>query len=285
MFKRTALIGSLVLALQMLCIGGSAWAKAPTSTTVVEVLSVGSIQLDNPTAFPFALKLDERSIGTLLPGARILMKNTPAGVHTLTARSIGKRNIPNQTLSATVRANRRTRLQLGEVMGALTIMNPNPMPLMLRINGTNRGMIQPGETERFSQVRPGRKVIELRGKKNIKTSGVARVRAGQVTQFTAPTILGSMRIRNQTGRRIHVLIDGKRSGTIANGGTRRFTSLALGSHAVEIRGPGGLNITRTFTARADGKGTMTIARNTERRFQKYGQKPKGQQLLSVKFSI
>ena len=41
MSNRTAIIASLAFALQMLFTVGSAWAKAPTSTTVVEVLKVG----------------------------------------------------------------------------------------------------------------------------------------------------------------------------------------------------------------------------------------------------
>ena len=285
MFNRTAIIASLAFALQMLVSVGSAWAKAPTSTTVVEVLEVGSIQIDNPTQFPFALTLDNRTITTLLPGARVLMKNTPAGEHTLTARSIGKANIPNQTLHARVKANRRTKLRLERVMGALTVTNPNPMALVLRVDGKVRGIGQPGETERFSQVKPGRHSIQLSGEEGISAAGTAIVRAGQLTPFTAPMILGSMRIRNQTGARIHVLIDGKRSGSIARGSTRRFTSLSLGAHRVEIRGPGGLRITRTFQARADGKGTMTVARAFQPRPRRFAMKSPASPMLSVEFSL
>jgi hypothetical protein len=285
MFKRNAIITSLALTLQLLFTVGSAWAKAPTSTTVVEVLEVGSIQIDNPTKFPYALKLDDRAMATLLPGARVLLKNTPTGEHILTARSIGKMNIPSQTLRARVKANRRTKLRLEQVMGSLTVTNPNPMPLVLRVDGTIRTMIQPGATERFSQLKPGRHTIQLQGDKGIKSSGSAIVRAGQVTAFTPPMILGSMRIRNQTGGRIHVLIDGKRSGSIARGASRRFMSLPIGAHRVEIRGARGLHITRTFLARGDGKGTMTVAVNAAKRPRRFVKKARQAELVSVEFTL
>lgn len=234
------------------------WIATPWSTAladhapykVITVVQTGTIKVHNSSGFPFHISMNNQNMGFVGAGDSLTLANTPVGTHQLTARYNGKMNIPSQSYTVDVFPRQSATVTVRVPFGQLRVYNPNPFPMMLRIDGQPRQKVHAGSTVVIADMLPGRYQLELDGPHGTGGTNMVRIQPGETERWNAPLATAQIRIHNDSPHHtMKVRVNGRPVGKILPGGTMQVDNLAPGRQLVEIRGNRGYKAARTFEVR------------------------------------
>ncbi|MEZ4268251.1 MAG: hypothetical protein R3F39_17950 [Myxococcota bacterium] len=162
---------------------------------------LGSLLVDNQLAGPVTLSLDDRPLGTVLPGDTARYRDIPSGTHTVRARE----NESGLAVEESILIAPDAEVAWSAVAprGGVTVIHDGDEPIAVSVDAREVGRVEPGERIELDQLLAGSHLLRLRGVQSGRTEDRRiQVVAGErvETRVTAPR--SEIEVVNRTKERV-----------------------------------------------------------------------------------
>jgi len=147
--------------------------------------------------------------------------------------------------------------------GSLVVVNDTPEPIMIRVDGWDRGHCAPGGKRIVPNLLPGKHLVAALGERSHDQykASLDLSPGAEVTWKVVPGV-ATLAMRNLRSEEVRLIMDGAEIGRLAPAETRDFT-LPAGRHELEVRGVTTLNSTlHTLDLQAGLKTELPLAAPT-----------------------
>lgn len=212
----------------------------------------GSATIENSSKVKMRLALNDRRLGTVAPGRSISTGLLTPGRYVVTATPLPRwaDAAPIQEIPLMIRVGAETSAEIAPFFAGVRVENPTNRRLRILVDGKQAGSIGPRDETTVGRQIPGSHRLELRYRGRSVASAAVHLEAGEVRSWR-PRIAhrGDLRLRNETGRRIRISVDGRFRGTLDPGEVRIVRDLPVGPTVVTSHGAGGWSMKRTVRVR------------------------------------
>ena len=213
----------------------------------------GSASIKNDSSVKMRVALDGRTLGTVGPGRTLSTGLLLPGRYRVTAVPVARRwaKVAGQVdLPIFIQAGVENSAEVAPFLASVRVTNPIDRRVAIILDGKRVGTIKPRGQLVVDQQIPGAHRAELRTKGHTVASAALHLVSGEVRTWRPRVAqIGQLKLRNNTGRRIGVAIDGRRQGILEPGEIRVFEDLPVGPTVVTSRGAGGWSNERVVRVR------------------------------------
>jgi hypothetical protein len=237
---------------------------------------LGSARIVNDSGIAMKIKLDGVKLGRLNPNSVREIPGLKPGKHRLVVRPARRLTSSNghiTTVAASsskggrmvktfdIRGGRETSVAIGEYLSKISVRNPFTRPAILKIDGQRIGKLAAFETRMIDGIVPGKRALELTGRRRSLISERIAIQAGTITSWRpTPARSGSLTLRNQWGVAVKIKLDKAVIGVLQPGETRTFRHVSAGKHLVTSSHPWAGSITRTVHVPAGRHMNVAVGR-------------------------
>ena len=205
---------------------------APRKTSALRLAPrFGAAKIVNKSGVTLKVSLDGRYFATIRNGQRIKTGPMKPGRYLLTATANGgafKGPMLKRRLDIT--PGKKLRIRLDGYLSTLHVTNPFGRGTRLFVDGINMGRMRAGEMRSLGGLTPGLHRIVFKRRGRILTNQTVTLPMGASHRFTPRVAtLGSVRVTNAFNRRVKLVINGVRVGSLAAGETRTFRNVPAGA--------------------------------------------------------
>lgn len=227
----------------------------------------GQAKVINDSGVRMRLMVDGRELGVAAPGQAMESWPLRPGQYTVVARPAGRHQRHGHPISrvVNVRPGHAAPVRFGAWHGQVTVTNPFDFRAGLFVDGERIDRLAPGESRVLARQVPGAHRMQLKRRGRLLADTTVRVAPGQRAAWTPVNRrLGDLQVRNVTGHRVRVTVDGRDMGRLGAGESRTFTDLSAGLHTVAFSRRGRVIEERRVRIRAYDVAEVVAARSAGR---------------------
>ncbi len=236
----TVILGGVANGVRVVKLRGPRGAKvvrevsvAPRKRSSMRVAPIfGRAKMVNRTGITLKVSIDGRFFSTLRDGEKLRTGPMAAGNYRVTAvpaASWGRKG-PALTRRMSITPGAPTRVRFDRYLSTLKVTNPFGRGVRLFVGGKSMGRVRAGQVTTINNMVPGVHAVAFKRRGRLLTKNSVTIGMGTTLSFSPQVALhGSMRVKNNFGRRIRLVVDGQDLGRLAAGETRTFTHLRTGT--------------------------------------------------------
>ncbi len=239
----------------------------PDRTPLAVPPALGAIRVRNPTERDLLLQVDDGPVRSLLAGDTRRLDDIPAGTRSLHVRAPGTRY--HRAVPVAVLGGEITAVEAPVEVGRLEVSNTTGEAVRILIDGIERRTVADRVVARIDDLLVGvhdlRAVGAVTRRESLRRVEIA---ADAVLEWDLSAASGRVRLRNRTGERLALAVDGAPRGELATGADASFEDIPLGRRLVTAEGkttsyrwsaelPVVAGHARTWTIREDA-GTLRV---------------------------
>ena len=201
--------------------------------TTYNVMSMGSVQVENRMGTPVNIFVGGRMVGGLQTGQTGVYYSIPTGTAEVIAYNqlVSGQEVSRQTVN--VVPGVRQYVNLLPQLGTVRVVNSRAEPVQLTVDNAQHTWVQPGQSFDLPNVAAGPRTLSAVVNGQVVQTGTATVYPGQVYAWYVRAAMGNIRVINRGFEPMTLMMNGVNQGAVAPQQERYFANLDSGRRSLQ----------------------------------------------------